>query len=199
MLWRRLTALVLALGLVGTGSAIGLPTGKVSADDVEQQVVTLVNLERAKQGVAPLTVSSELTVAARAYAQQLATQRFLSHVAPDGTTFDKRDEAAGYRGWTYLEENLAAGQTSPAQAVAAWMASPPHREDILSPNVRETGVGYYVLPGSPYVYYWVQEFGSRPGVDRLSFTMPSPTWHAPTGHDVSGDWLDYVEGHGFVD
>src|SRR5438093_3028691 len=204
--WRLLPSLVLAVGLLGCGSPSGLGAGSASADDPEQRVIALVNNERAHQGLGALTLAPELTSSARAYAHQLASQGFFSHVAPDGTTFVMRSEAAGYRNWTYLEENLAAGQTTPEQAVAAWMASPSHREDILSPNVRETGVGFTVLPGSPYIYYWVQEFGDRPSIQRVSFDISTASvspaqvsWQAPTGHRVNGDWLGYVESHGFID
>jgi hypothetical protein len=202
---RFLASLGLAanLALWGTGGAPG-PTSAF-ADDATQQVVTLVNQERAHYGLAPLVVSAELTSSAQGYAREMATRGFFAHVAPDGSTLVTRDEAAGYRNWTYLEENLAAGQTSPGEAVSAWMASPAHREDILSPNVRETGVGLDVLPGSPYVYYWVQEFGNRPDVQKVGYVQPpapaapaNPTWNASTGHQVSGDWLAYVRAHGDV-
>lgn len=148
-----------------TESDFSTPTLPEVTSDPEQRVIDLVNEERALYGLDPLVFSPELTSSARSYAQQLASQRFFSHVAPDGTTFIVRNEASGYRNWTYLEENLAAGQTTPERAVAAWMASPTHREDILSPNVHETGVGHFVLRGSPYTYYWVQEFGDQPSAD----------------------------------
>jgi uncharacterized protein YkwD len=39
------------------------------------------------------------------------------------------------------------------------MTSPEHRRNILEPNFREAGVGYW--PGGSAGYYWVADFGSR--------------------------------------
>lgn len=219
--WIAALVLVSALTLLGGAPAY--------ADSVEQQVLDLVNAERSQHGLPSLMVSAELTNAAEAYAAAMATGGFFSHTAPDGSTFISRDEAAGYRGWDYLEENLAAGQTTPQQVVAAWMASPEHRANILSPNVHEIGIGHVNRPGSVYVNYWVQEFGDRPGVRLTSSQAPTAstssssgtgapppattpvtapasathlapsTWLAPTGHVVSGDWLSFVRAHGDVD
>ncbi len=178
-----------------------------SAESPEQQVVDLVNAARVQNGLQPLIVSPELTDAARAYARAMANGNFFGHVGPDGSTVDQRAEAAGYLGWTLLEENLAAGQTSATEAVAAWLASPSHRADLLSPKVRETGVGFAFNPQSTYRSYWVQEFGDRPTAPTMrqlvAFQAPEPApsqvWIAPNGHRVSGEWLDFVRSHGDVD
>jgi len=151
----------IAVLLVVTAMLFG--TDVAYADSAEQQVVNLVNVQRAQHGLPGLVESPALTDAAEAYADTLATGSFFSHVGPDGSTFVSRDEAAGYRGWIFLAENLAAGQTSPEQVVASWMSDPDHRANILSPNVREIGVGHVYRPGSAYGNYWVEEFGSRPG------------------------------------
>ncbi len=199
-----------------------LKTSPAFADDAENQVLTLVNTQRAQQGLQPLVLSSALTGAARSYARVLATEGFFSHTGLDGSTFISRDEAAGYTGWDYLEENLAGGQSTPDQVVAAWMASPEHRANILSPNVREIGIGHVYASGSKYLNYWVEEFGDRPGVQPVSFSLPSTggtngaaeqsvvtpaitseplltTWTAPTGRVVSDDWLRFFRANGGVD
>ena len=221
---RRLSVtlvLVLFLTLLGALPAY--------ADSYEQRVIDLVNQQRAAHGLGPLVVSGQLTDAAEAYASALAAGRFFSHTGLDGSTFITRCEAAGYRDWDYLEENLAAGQTTPEQVVTAWMGSPDHRENILSPHVHEIGVAHLFVAGSVYGHYWVQEFGDRPGVQLVSYrttngqqkdtsiagspppattpvTKPASaanvlpsTWLAPTGHVVSGDWLTFVRSHGNVD
>jgi uncharacterized protein YkwD len=185
---------------------LALPTAPVAlADDTTQQVVNQINATRIQNGLAPLSVSPQLTAAAQAYALEMANGHFFSHTAPDGSTMVSRDETAGYTGWTYLEENIAAGQPSPSAAVSAWLNSSEHRTNILSPNVRETGVGYAFVAGSPYGYYWVEEFGNRPGAASasqsvaFSASLPSPSWTAPTGHQVSGNWLSFLRSNGDVD
>lgn len=152
--WLALGITLLVLQLLGATPAY--------ADDPQAQVIGLVNAVRAQHDLPPLLISDSLTAAASAYAHAMAAGGFFGHFAPDGSTPISRDEAAGYTNWDDLGENLAAGQTSASEAVAAWVASPEHLPNILSPNYRETGVGLVVVPGSPYVYYWVQEFGDRP-------------------------------------
>ncbi|MNO04115.1 Cysteine-rich secretory protein family protein [compost metagenome] len=53
--------------------------------------------------------------------------------------------------YTYAGENIAKGQKDPAEVMAAWMNSPGHKQNILSPNYTKIGVAYY--NGE-----WVQEF-----------------------------------------
>ncbi|MGH2458359.1 MAG: CAP domain-containing protein [Chloroflexota bacterium] len=131
------------------------------AADSSQQLVNLINAERARQGMPSLAVSSELNASASSYAREMASAGFFAHVAPDGSTLVTRDTAAGYSGGTYFEENLAAECASPEQVIAAWLDSPPHRDNLLSANVDEIGVGHVDQPGSRYVTYWVAEFGAR--------------------------------------
>jgi len=153
---RRWTVLIILALFLSTQAS-----SPAYADDSEQQVVNLVNAERARQGLAPLAVSTELTNAARSYANAMAVGGFFGHVGRDGSTFISRDLGAGYSGATFLGENLAAGQTSPEQAFTTWMASPDHRANVLSPKATEIGVGHVYRAGSPYGHYWVQEFGNR--------------------------------------
>jgi hypothetical protein len=198
---RFVIALLFVFGLL----LLGPPSAR--AADFTQQVVDLTNAERAKQGLPLLAVSARLTTAAQAYAVLMATKGFFSHTGPDGSSLITRDVAAGYSGWTYLEENIASGQTSPAEVVAAWMNSPDHRANLLSTRVREIGVGYYFLGGSPYGSYWVEEFGSRSSTPSTTVARPaaparppaSQSWVAPTGHTVNGNWLDFFRSHGDVD
>jgi hypothetical protein len=67
---------------------------------------------------------------------------------------------AGYN-WFACGENIAAGYTSPAAVVAAWMASPGHHANIMYPTFREIGVSYLYYASSTYRRYWTQDFGAR--------------------------------------
>jgi hypothetical protein len=165
--------LVLAM-LFGFGLLYpNVPT--VSAADFTQQVIELTNAERINHGLPPLTASTSLTTSAQRYSTLMATVGFFGHIGPDGSTLVQRDTAAGYAKWTYLAENIASGQRSPAEVVAAWLNSPDHRANLLSPRVREIGVGYFFQAGSFYGSYWVQEFGSRSGQASPRAAAPSPT------------------------
>lgn len=198
--------LVCGIGVRGAGPPVA------SAEDLaaplsstEQRIVDLVNLERGKVGLQPLNASAPLVASARSYASYMAAANFFSHVGPDGSTLDTRDEAAGYGAFTIIGENLAAGQATPDSAMAGWMASTEHRANILSPDMKEIGVGH--ARGGSYGNYWVQEFGGRPLAFRdaaMSPTSPraggEASWTAPgTGRTVSGEWLAFLKANSGVD
>ena len=126
-------------------------------DTMAGQLLSLMNIERAKVGVAPLTISDELTLAAEDYACVMATEDFFDHTHP--ATGDGPGDRAAEAGYEFFAvgENLAAGQPTAAKALEGWMESPDHRSNLLSPEWKETGIG--IRGGGTYGIYWVQEFG----------------------------------------
>lgn len=117
-----------------------------------QEVLRLVNVERAKVGAKPLKFAGDLAASAFVRATELPTK--FSHTRPNGT---KCFTAMPQRGHV-LGENLAGGHTSPQQVVQAWMDSKSHRANMLSKKFTELGVVYYYQPNSKYKHYWVQHF-----------------------------------------
>lgn len=142
----------------GTGTAPSDPApsdpapAPVGSSDYLQRVLELVNEQRAANGLAPLTLNSELCSNAAVRAAEIVG--VFDHTRPDGsscfTAITVPYMAAG--------ENIAAGYPSPEAVVEGWMNSPGHRANILSNSYTELGVGYYYDAGSPYKYYWVQLF-----------------------------------------
>ncbi len=139
-----------------------LTSGYVYAD-FESEVIDLVNAERAAQGLHPLSLDNDLATAARDHSEDMGLQGYFSHTSLDGRTVPDRITAAGYSYNTY-GENIAAGQPTPENVIAAWMSSSGHRANILNPNFCDIGVGYAYLAGSPYGHYWTQDFGRKTGV-----------------------------------
>ena len=127
-------------------------TQKAEREQFPQEVLRLVNVERAKVGLAPLKFAQDL--AASAYVRAVELPFKFSHTRPNGS---KCFTAMPQRGHV-LGENLAGGQTSPKQVVQAWMDSKSHRDNILSENFKELGVVYYYQSKSKYKHYWVQHF-----------------------------------------
>lgn len=116
---------------------------------VRAAVRCLVNRERSKRGIAKLKYSSALTKAAQGHSENMVSEEFFDHVAPDGSTHTSRINAAGYPG-TYVGENIAWGSGSyatPRRIVAGWMNSSGHRANILNPQYRDHGVGIAI--GNP--------------------------------------------------
>jgi uncharacterized protein YkwD len=128
-----------------------------------QQVVNLTNQERLRAGCPPLTVSMQLVQAAQGHSEDMALRDFFSHTGSNGSSPADRINATGYQ-WRRWGENIAAGYSTPAAAVAGWMNSSGHRANILNCSFTEIGVGYYHLNpdrGSVnYRHYWTQVFAS---------------------------------------
>ena len=124
------------------------PTGTYA-----QQILTLVNNERAKEGLSPLTLSSEVSRVAQAKAEDMKNNNYFSHTSPTyGSPFDMLKKfGVSYR---TAGENIAKGQKTPQAVVSAWMNSPGHRANIMNKNFTKLGVGY-TGGSSPY---WVQMF-----------------------------------------
>lgn len=128
------------------------PDGSTSVLAYEQEVVTLVNAERAKYGLSALTLDAALCGYARVKSQDMHDQGYFSHTSPSyGSPFDMmRNFGVSYQ---YAGENIAMGYSSPAAVVNAWMNSEGHRANILSANYTSIGVGYVADGG-----YWTQWF-----------------------------------------
>ncbi|MDX2215545.1 MAG: CAP domain-containing protein [Oculatellaceae cyanobacterium bins.114] len=135
----------------------------VAAASFAYRVVELTNFFRDRNGLAPLAINTQLSNAAQNYSRQLALGDFLDHNAPDGSTIESRIRTAGYQP-QWWAENIAAGYTTPDQVVQAWIDSEGHRRNILSPELKEIGVGYFNLSPDTgtqtWQYYWTQSFGT---------------------------------------
>jgi len=130
----------------------------------EAWVVQLVNDERTSRGLSPYSVHSSLRAAARVQATDMACNHFLGHTGSDGSSVGDRVNDQGYS-WSWIGENyyVTSNTTNgPEVAFAWWMNSTAHRNNLLSPNYTEFGVGYVYDPNSDYGGYFVVVF-ARPG------------------------------------
>ncbi|MFC3773077.1 CAP domain-containing protein [Paenibacillus sp. GCM10012303] len=134
----------------GGGTGQGTGSGADTSTPYADQVVTLVNQERAKAGLKPLANDPALTAMAMDKAKDMYNNNYFDHNSPTyGSPFDMM-RSYGIR-YTYAGENIAKGQRNPQEVMNAWMNSPGHRQNIMSPNFTKIGVAYY--NGE-----WVQEF-----------------------------------------
>ena len=119
------------------------------ADELEQRLVGLTNAHRTRMGLRPLNREAGLSAAARRHSEDMLRRRFFAHVNPDGQT--PADRVARIPGlvagdvgeniWMWSGASRRPADALVAQAVAEWMASPPHRENILRPGYTRLGVG----------------------------------------------------------
>lgn len=103
------------------------------------EVIRLTNQKRTENGISELSYNPTLTLAAKAKGDHMIANNYWAHVAPDGTEPWKFFTDYGYR-YRYAGENLARDFSDPTSAVDAWMASPTHRENLLSAKYQEIGV-----------------------------------------------------------
>ncbi|MED3930834.1 CAP domain-containing protein [Priestia megaterium] len=123
------------------------------ASQFEQKVVDLVNQERQKQGLKPLTLNKKLSDVARTKSKDMMDKGYFDHNSPTyGSPFDMMKQF-GIE-YTTAGENIAKGQQSPEDVMNAWMNSDGHRKNILNPDFTEIGVGY--VKGD--TTYWTQQF-----------------------------------------
>lgn len=177
------------------GPAPGLDAA-AAGPSFEEQVLELVNQERAFYQLPPLKLQNQLAQAAEGHSAAMASRNFFAHCDLDTQSSPgQRIAATGYSPVT-LAENIAAGQTSPASVMNAWMNSSGHRANILSSSAWELGVGYVYDGGDssnvrldngncssggtsgPFRHYWTQNFGRRSGVyplviDREAYSTAS--------------------------
>lgn len=143
------------------------PGGGLDAGALSARLLELVNLARAQQRqcgdrrfapAGPLRWSETLERAARAHSIDMARNGYFAHVAPGGSTPADRVTRAGYD-YRRTGENIAAGQSTADDAVAAWLASPVHCANLMDPAYTEMGAALETNRRSPLGTYWTQVFG----------------------------------------
>ncbi|WP_435236884.1 CAP domain-containing protein [Psychromonas sp. PT13] len=129
-------------------------------------VLTLINEKRTTQqtcgdqtmpAVDEVTWNDALTLAAQSHSESMANFDYFDHTGIDDSTVGTRVTDQGYS-WSYVSENIAAGQTTAQNVVDAWMGSDGHCKNIMSENVTEMGLACASNSGSTYNYYWTQVF-----------------------------------------
>ena len=134
---------------------------EVPADKWKYEVLSLVNQERVRNGLSKLTWGDTCADAAEVRAEEIV--QLYSHTRPDGSSWDTAcvEPSDGYIAYTE-GENLVAGNSavSPETAVAAWMNSEKHRENILNPNYTKLAIGFHFDEDTKYKTHWSQYFSN---------------------------------------
>lgn len=107
----------------------------------------------------PLSWNAALGTAAQGHSRAMARDNYFAHRDPDGDTPADRARDAGYRG-RQIGENIAAGQGSPNQAMAGWLASPGHCANLMNPMFTQVGAAYAANARSDSGIYWTMLFGA---------------------------------------
>ena len=129
---------------------------RLRAGAAAKAVRCLINAERTSRGLKALNPRDSLREAAREHTAEMIRQACFSHKCPGERELIGRVTSAGYLpcncAWS-VGEDLAFGvrrYSAPQEIVKAWMGSPPHRANILSPPFEEVDVGVATgRPGKP--------------------------------------------------
>lgn len=120
----------------------------------EREMLALVNAERKKAGIGPLTVDVRIVPVARAHSKDMFLRRYFAHVNPEGQDAGDRLEAAGIH-FTVAGENLAYAPDL-STAHTGLMNSPGHRRNILEPSFHHIGIG--IIATDQYGIMVTQDF-----------------------------------------
>jgi len=139
---------------------------------VDAATLCLVNRLRAAHHLSALRANRELGHVAASQVTSMVRWNYFADVRPSGQTPMSLVAVTRYPAHAAqfaVGENIAWGTgsyTTPAHIVAEWMASPPHREIMLSGEYRDAGVA--ATPAVPAVLdargpgaTYVIEFGAR--------------------------------------
>lgn len=162
MKFNKVLAGILSLSVMCTGFYY-MPDKSIAANadllysEFASQVLSLVNAEREKEGIAPLKLSYNLSYASSERADELVVS--YSHDRPDNSDWFTILDDYEVK-YIAAAENIANGYSSPELAVAGWMSSTKgHRENILNTEYEYIGIGIAYSQETD-TYYWEQLFTS---------------------------------------
>ena len=101
----------------------------------------------------PVTWNCALKEAATGHAVDMGENNFFSHTGSDGLRINHRVDEVGYD-WLMVGENIAVGQQTAQQVIAAWLASPAHCATIMNKGFEQTATAVHLPQGSDYSIYW---------------------------------------------
>ncbi len=153
------------------------PIRAVSRAQLQASVICLINRQRTQRHLPRLRESQRLNRSAQGWTNVMVSHHLFSH----GADFAARITAVGFA-WSLAGENIATGYPTPASAVRAWMASPGHCRNILTPSFADAGTGVsaraatrFGRPGT-----WTQDFGLPMG-QRAESANWGPANRCPSG------------------
>jgi len=130
-------------------------TSTQNFSEYQKQVLDLVNAERTKRGLNPLTLDAKLSNTATLKSQDMINKGYFDHTSPTyGSPFDMMQQfGISYRS---AGENIAMGQRTPQEVMNSWMNSSGHRANILNSSFTTLGVG--IAKDANGTIYWTQMF-----------------------------------------
>jgi uncharacterized protein YkwD len=147
-------ACVLALATPVVASGAGGTRSASEKKQLTRHLLSEVNTLRREHGLHPLRLSHALAAAASSHSMEMAEGGYFAHASRDGTAYWRRImrfyPQTGYSSWSVGEDLLwESPDVTPTGAIKMWMASPPHRENLLNPAWREMGISAVRAEAAP--------------------------------------------------
>lgn len=151
---------------------------RINTGELEIRIHELINIERHKAGLKPLTLDKTLSAIARGHSKDMARKDYFSHISPEGEDFLSRYKKKGflckvhvgqriykgaeniflenlYSSVTYTDGRMHYDWSSLEEIarsiVKGWMESDGHRRNILQPPFRSQGIGVVIKDGKVYI------------------------------------------------
>jgi uncharacterized protein YkwD len=158
---RRWLAVALVLSVAGPWRAPDRLWGASSNStlsfpaDAEAQLLTMVNRDRAQEGLPALRLDNGLARAAQKHSSEMAVRRQLSHQFPGEPELQQRIATESKLQFDETGENVGYAE-SIERTEEGFMHSPPHRKNLLTPEYNAVGFG---IVRSGNMLYVTQDFG----------------------------------------
>lgn len=123
------------IALAGCQSVLSLDDSEGNSRSAEEILAEI----RRQNGLSILSPDAKLERAAREQAAYMAASGKMEHRTGRGRDFVSRMKANGIKG--AAAENIAAGRWEPGELVQVWMASAPHRKNMLDQRFTRFGLG----------------------------------------------------------
>jgi len=170
-------------------SVMTMPTIYAIDSQMPNDVLKLVNAERANNNLSPLHIDSELVSVAEIRTNDIVT--LFQHKRPDGSEIPTLSNKIH-------GENIAYGYSSPQQVMNAWMKSSSHKANILDPNFNSIGIGHLKIANTDY---WVQIFSRNKAIEspNVPIKVEKLTISSFSPNKITLKWnsLNIANSHGY--
>jgi uncharacterized protein YkwD len=124
-----------------------------------QMARDMINAYRKEKGLKALTLSPELTEAAKGHSRDLAKWDRISHYGSDGSNPWDRVKRTGYKA-RLAAENVGTGQIDFSEVMRGWKDSPGHNKNLLMSDATHMGVALVQDPKTEFKSFWTLVLGS---------------------------------------
>ena len=133
------SSILLIVKIAAISLVLVLPYSNFFSAITQDRLVSLINQARQNNNLPPVSLSKTLNETANFKINDMLSNGYFEHTSPSGVTPWFWFKKAGYN-YAYAGENLAIDFSETNDVFSAWMASPAHRDNILSPNFNEIGL-----------------------------------------------------------